>query len=199
MMESANSWTLTVTDLKQYTYCPRILYFMRCLPGVRPVTTKMREGSAAHDDAELREQRRLLRAYGFTTGERHFDVAIYSADLRINALLDLVIVEPDGKPIAVPVDYKMSDMAGAHVRLQLACYGLLVEAEMGLAAPYGFVYLTVERRAEKVPFSAALKHETRAALHEMRAIVEAELMPEPTARVARCVNCEFRRFCNDVL
>jgi len=198
-MDDTTAWTFTVTDLKQYAYCPRILYFMRCLPGVRPITTKMREGIAAHDDAELREQRRQLRAYGFTTGERHFDVAIYSAALRINARLDLVIVEPDGKPIAVPVDYKMSDMTGAHVRLQLACYGLLVEEEMGLAAPYGFVYLTMERRAEKVALSAALKQETQAALREMRAIVEQELMPEPTARAARCVNCEFRRFCNDVL
>jgi len=198
-MDDTTAWTFTVTDLKQYAYCPRILYFMRCLPGVRPITTKMREGIAAHDDAELREQRRQLRAYGFTTGERHFDVAIYSAALRINARLDLVIVEPDGKPIAVPVDYKMSDMTGAHVRLQLACYGLLVEEEMGLAAPYGFVYLTMERRAEKVALSAALKQETQAALREMRAIVERELMPEPTARAARCVNCEFRRFCNDVL
>jgi CRISPR-associated exonuclease Cas4 len=198
-MENTIAWTLTVTDLKQYAYCPRILYYMRCLPGVRPITTKMREGIAAHEDAELREQRRQLRVYGFTTGERHFDVAIYSATLRLNALLDLVIVEPDGKPIAVPVDYKMSDMTGAHVRLQLACYGLLAEEELGLPAPYGFIYLTVERRAEKVILSSALKLETQAALTEMRTIVEAETMPEPTTRAARCVNCEFRRFCNDVL
>ena len=198
-MESTTAWTFTVTDLKQYAYCPRILYYMRCLPGVRPITTKMREGIAAHEDAELREQRRQLRAYGFTTGERHFDVAIYSAALRLNARLDLVIVEPDGKPIVVPVDYKMSDMIGAHVRLQLACYGLLAEEELGLPAPYGFIYLTVEHRVEKVVLSSALKLETQEALREMRTIVEAEAMPEPTTRAARCVNCEFRRFCNDVL
>ncbi len=35
---------LTVTDLKQYCYCPRILFYMRCLPGVRPLTVKMEEG-----------------------------------------------------------------------------------------------------------------------------------------------------------
>ena len=198
-MESNVAWTLTVTDLKQYTYCPRILYFARCMPGVRPITTKMREGILAHDDAELREQRRQLRSYGFTTGERHFDVAIHSATLGLNALLDLVIVEPDGKPMAVPVDYKMSDMAGQHFRMQLASYGLLVEEEMGLPTPYGFLYLTTERRAEKVTLSTALKLEAQAALREMRALVECEVMPDPTAHAARCVNCEFRRFCNDVL
>lgn len=198
-MEEATAWTLTVTDLKQYAYCPRILYFMRCLPGVRPVTIKMEEGQAAHEDAERREQRRQLRTYGFSRGERHFDVHIYSTALRLNALVDMVIVEPDGRPIAVPVDYKMSDMVGPHVRLQLACYGLLVEEEMGLPTPFGFVYLTLERRPQKVTLSEALKLEAKAMLNEMRAVVEAERMPEPTARSARCVNCEFRRFCNDVL
>lgn len=65
--------TLTATDLKQFTYCPRVVYYMRCLPDVRPITAKMQEGIAAHDDAEARERRRGLGAYGFTTGQRHFD------------------------------------------------------------------------------------------------------------------------------
>ena len=47
--------------------------------------------------------------------------------------------------------------------------------------------------------SAALKLEARAVLAEMRQVVEAERMPDATVRVARCVNCEFRLFCNDVL
>lgn len=189
----------TVTDLKQFSYCPRILYFTRCLPDVRPVTAKMAEGIQAQQEAEAHEARRQLRTYGFTTGQRHFSVSLYSAALGLTALVDLVIVEPDGKSLAIPVDYKLSDTAGAHFKLQLACYGLLVEEEMGLAAPYGFLYLIPLRRAEKVMLSAALKLEARAVLAEMRQVVEAERMPDATVRVARCVNCEFRLFCNDVL
>lgn len=193
------NWVLTVTDLKQYTYCSRILFFMRCMPGVRPITAKMEEGARSHIEAELHERRRQLRSYGFTTGERHFDVAIYSAELGLSARIDLVIVRPDGQKIATPVDYKMSDMVGEHVRLQLACYGLLIEEEIGLPAPYGFVYLTVTRRPEKVVLSTSLKLRARAGLAAMRDLVNAEIMPEPTPHKGRCVNCEFRRFCNDVV
>ncbi len=193
------TWTLTVTDLKQYAYCPRILYFTRCLPHVRPVTAKMAEGIQAQEAEEAREQRRQLRSYGFTTGARHFAVSLYSATLGLTALVDMVISQPDGKAIVIPVDYKMSDLAGPHFRLQLACYGLLLEEEMGLPAPYGFLYLIPERRAERIPLSAALKLEARTLLAEMRRVVEAEIMPEPTLQAARCVNCEFRRFCNDVV
>ncbi len=193
------AWTLTVTDLKQYVYCPRVLYFSRCLPGVRPVTAKMSEGIAAHEEAEARERRRQLRTYGFSSGERHFGVDLYSADWHLTALIDLVIVRPDGQQVAVPVDYKLSSVAGAHFKLQLACYGLLVEEEMRLPAPYGFLYFIPERRAERVPLGARLRAKVGEALCEMRSIVEAEVMPGAPAQAGRCVNCEFRRFCNDII
>jgi len=193
------SWTLTVTDLKQYTYCPRILYFTRCLSDVRPVTVKMEEGRLAGQDAEAREMRRQLRSYGFRTGDRHFGVSLYSAALGLTAQIDLVIFRPDGQDIVVPVDYKLSRMVGKHFKAQLACYALLLEEEMELPAPYGFIYLIPFRQAERIVLSRRLKRSVRATLAEMRALVESEIMPPPTRRRARCVNCEFRRFCNDVL
>jgi len=191
-------WTLTVTDLKQYTYCPRILYYTRCLPHVRPTTEKMAEGKRTQEDEQAREQRRQLRTYGFETGQRHFDVALYSSTLGVSAVIDLVILRPDGQSVAIPVDYKLSTLAGEHFKLQLACYGLLVEEEMELPAPYGFIYLMPERRAQKVTISARDRERILVALAEMREIVEAERMPAMTTRPARCVNCEFRLFCNDV-
>jgi CRISPR-associated exonuclease Cas4 len=193
------AWTLTVTDLKQYAYCPRVVYFTRCLPGVRPITAKMTEGLLAQEAAEEREQRRQLRTYNFSTGERHFGVSLYSAAFGLTALIDLVILRPDGQNMVVPVDYKFSREVGGHFKLQLACYGLLLEEEMGLPAPYGFLYLIPDRRAEKVPLGARLKAEAQSALAEMRAMIDAERMPDPVERAGRCVNCEFRRFCNDVL
>ena len=192
------SWTLTVTDLKQYTYCRRILYFARCLPAIRPITAKMSEGICAGQEAEAREQRRQLRSYGFNTGERHFAVPLYSASLSIAAQIDLVILRPDNQGVVVPVDFKLSRQVGLHFKLQLACYALLLEEEMGLPAPKGFIYLIPLRRAEPVPLTARLKKQARAALVEMRETVEREEIPELTPRRARCVDCEFRLFCNDV-
>jgi len=158
----------------------------------------MAEGKRTQEDEQAREQRRQLRTYGFETGQRHFDVALYSSALGISAVIDLVILRPDGQSVAIPVDYKLSTLAGEHFKLQLACYGLLVEEEMELPAPYGFIYLMPERRAQKVTISARDRERILVALAEMREIVEAERMPAMTTRPARCVNCEFRLFCNDV-
>ncbi len=192
------AWVFTVTDLKQYVFCPRVLYYTRCLPDVRPVTVKMAAGARAGEDAEARERRRQLGTYGFASGERHFRVPLRSSGLGISALIDMIIVRPDGLPLAIPVDYKLSATPGEHFKVQLACYGLLVEEEIELPAPYGFLYLIPQRRAERVALTPALKGRVLGALREMRAIVNEEIMPEAPASAAKCVNCEFRRFCNDI-
>ena len=54
--------TFTVTDLKQYMYCPRIVYYTYCMPLLRPTTFKMEEGIVTHGEEKARERRRSLRS-----------------------------------------------------------------------------------------------------------------------------------------
>jgi len=54
--------TFVVTDLKQFAYCPRVVYYSYCLPLIRPMTYKMKAGQEAHVEEKGREQRRSLRA-----------------------------------------------------------------------------------------------------------------------------------------
>lgn len=195
-------WLLKVTDLKQFAYCPRIPYYHYCLPEVRPTTYKMDAGIRAQDRAEERERRRSLRAYGLTEGERHFNVSITSGQLGVSGQIDLVIKHAvNGEDRLVPVDYKLSRRdPGRHFKLQLACYALLLEEVWELPVEDGFLYLIPARRAVRVPITTRLRNDVRRQLAEIRALVLAERMPPvPPRQRSRCVDCEFRRFCNDVL
>lgn len=51
-------------------YCPRVAYYLRCLPNVRPTTYRMRSAVEAHEDEADRERRRGLRTYGLEDGAR---------------------------------------------------------------------------------------------------------------------------------
>ncbi|MXY93080.1 MAG: CRISPR-associated protein Cas4 [Caldilineaceae bacterium SB0670_bin_27] len=195
-------WLLKVTDLKQFAYCPRIPYYHYCLPEVRPTTHKMDAGIRAQDRAEERERRRSLRAYGLTEGERRFNVSITSGQLGVSGQIDLVIKHSvNGEDRLVPVDYKLSRRnPGRHFKLQLACYALLLEEVWDLPVEDGFLYLIPARRAVRVPITTRLRNDVRRQLAEIRALVLAERMPlVPPKQRSRCVDCEFRRFCNDVL
>ena len=189
-----------MTDLKQYVYCPRILYYHLCLPRVRPTTYKMRASVEAHTHEQGREERRSLRAYGLEEGKRHFNVALASERLGMTGEVDLVIeTTVKGNPQAIPVDYKLSRKVGPHFRLQLTAYAVMIEDAWGLPVKQGFLYLIPLRRAEAVRITARQRAALDEALTVMRAMLVKEQMPPPTRQRAKCVSCEFRRFCNDVL
>lgn len=192
-----------VTDLKQWTYCPRVVYYRYCLPAVRPVTPLMRAGQASHRDEGEREARRSLRTYGLERGERHFDVWLRSAALGLRGRLDLAVALPDRAAPgaeAVVIEYKDTErVRQPHFTLQLAAYALLLEEGWGLPVRWGFLYAIPARRAEAVPLTPALRRKVTQTVAALRAAVQGERLPPAPANRRPCVTCEFRRFCNDVV
>ena len=193
----------TVTDLKQFAYCRRVVFYTYCLPLVRPVTFKMERGAIAHRTASTKERRRSLRAYGLHRGERHFDVRLESPQLGLSGRIDMVI-ETDENQIGakeiIPVEYKNSRReVGAHWKEQLAAYALMLEEAWKTPVRRGFVYHLPLRRAREVPITPRLRKGVREIIAQMREMVERQAMPPPPRSRRPCVECEFRRFCNDVL
>ncbi|MBI4788426.1 MAG: CRISPR-associated protein Cas4 [Chloroflexi bacterium] len=198
MLDDDLAYPVRVSDLKQWVYCARVFFYQHCLPDVRPTTFKMEAGKAAGRSEVGREERRSLRVYGIAAGQREFDVPLRSARWGLRGEVDMVItVEGTGE--VIPVDYKLSRIAGAHFQLQVAVYGLLLEEMRGVSVRRGFLYEIPLRRAEEIAIDARLRRQTERAVAAMQAIIANETMPEPVKNRHKCVTCEFRRFCNDVL
>ena len=188
---------LTVTDLKQWMYCPRVAYYLRCLPNVRPTTYRMKSAVEAHEDEADRERRRSLRTYGLASGEREFEVDVASDALGLRGKIDLVVRREDE---VIPIDFKDSaNRAGRHFLVQLAAYGLMLEDATGLPARRGYLYSIPTRKSQRVELSDELKLAARTAIAEIQDMIARESMPEPTPVREKCRDCEFRRFCNDVV
>lgn len=189
-----------VTDLKQWAYCPRILYFHYCLPDVRPTTYKMKAGIEAGQNEEDRSKRRSLRLYGIKEGRTAYDYRLSSTSLGLRGKVDMVIWSQDGEETEVfPVDYKLSRRMGKHFKLQVAAYGAMLEEHEDLPSPRGFLYSIPKREAFKVSFTSRLKREFQESLEAMHKMLATERMPSPTLQRKKCVNCEFRRYCNDTV
>jgi CRISPR-associated exonuclease Cas4 len=184
---------VTVTDLRQYTYCPRVVYYMAMLP--RPLTGKMREGHKAHEDEEDRERRRSLRPYRLAHGEREYGVRLEDRALGLRAMLDMLVVTADE---VIPIEHKLSSgpLAATH-RVQLMAYALLASAEYGLPAKRGFVYWIPLRRASEVHFTPDLALQTHAVIQAVQELRQSEALPSATPVLGRCSDCEYRRFCGD--
>lgn len=186
---------VTISLLKQYVYCPRVVYYETCTPGVRPHTYKMLAGNEAHDRERERAARRTLTAYQIPTGERHFDVRLLSPKLNLSGLIDEVVLTPDE---AIVVDYKLAGWTGENHIIQLGAYSLMVEEAFAFPVYRGFIYLLNPRRFESVPIDEALRNSVLETLKSIDRIRLYEYMPPPVDQPNKCTSCEFRRFCNDV-
>lgn len=196
-----DAWLLRVIDLKQYEYCPRVVYYDYCLGELRPTTYKMAAGMTAQARVNTLEERRGLRAYGVQSGERHYHVPVLSEKLGCSGQIDMVIeTHDDNCPRLIPVDFKLSRREpGRHFKLQLACYAMMLEDDWGKPVAEGAIYLIPTKQVIKVPITARLRQDAIRQLLAIRHLVTAQQVPPPTTHRRRCVNCEFRRFCNDVV
>ncbi len=187
---------LRVNDLKQYDYCPRVVYYQYVMPVERAATFKMEHGKSAEARIDALEQRRTLRRYRLPDGTRHFHVWLASEALGLSGKLDLLIESSTGW---YPVDFKeTTGPVRANHLAQLCGYALLVEDAYRCAVNQGIIYLIPGNRVEPIPLTAELKRETLARLDRIREMVLAQRTPEPTPVRARCPDCEYRNYCGDV-
>jgi CRISPR-associated exonuclease Cas4 len=187
---------IPVTDLKQWAYCQRIVYYHRVMPAVGKPTFKMKEAVAAQDLVESLEMRRGLEAYGLDGAQRRFNVWLSDEALGLSGKADLLLEAP-GR-VAV-VDFKLtSGELGDNHRAQLAGYSMLAEAVLGVRAERAFVYRIPDNRIFAVEITAELRGEVLAAVDAIRKMCEVQWWPPPTPVRGRCVECEFANYCADV-
>ncbi len=187
---------LRVNDIKQYAYCPRVVFYQYSMPVQKKATWKMEQGKIEETEIDRLEKRRKLSAYRLGEGQRQFHVWLTSKRLGLTGKLDLLVDSPEG---LFPVDFKWTSGGPRRNHVcQLCGYALLLEDCYQRQVEKGFVYLMPKNDAVVFDLTAECKAETLRALEEIRAMVEKEQMPPPTPMRARCGDCEYRNFCGDI-
>lgn len=187
---------VTVTDIKQWGYCKRVVYYQRCLPDIRPTTYLMRHGRQQHEDQPRHAVRRVLPAQDVASGSREFAVRYFSAELGISGMVDEIIRADDGS--IIPVDYKNASTVANNHKLQLTAYSLLIEAKEQVVVNVGYIYLIPKRKMVRIAITDTLKTTVRQILTGIFTMIDREWMPPLPENTNLCVGCEFRRFCNDI-
>lgn len=195
-MSWAKVLELTVNDLKQWSYCPRVVYYRYTLPVDAEGTYKMDRGARAQDELEKLEVRRNFKRYGLADGRREFNLWLASDRYRLSGRLDMLIRAPEE---CCPVDFKDSARGPwPGWEIQLAAYGLLcLEADIR-PVRRGFIYLVPVARARELTFTNDLYEQVFLILGEITKYLANEDIPAPPLNVNKCVDCEYRNFCNDV-
>ena len=187
---------LNVVDLRQFVYCPRVVYYTWVEPVRPPATFLMQRGQRIEEEFTRLEPRRTLARYGLEEARRHFGMSMTGLDLGLTGKCDLVLEAPDR--VAV-VEFKATASAlFENQRVQLAAYALLAERHFHRPCPLGFVILKDRKLMPGVEIGAGLREQVIELLGRIRMLIHDPVLPPPTPVRARCTGCEYRNFCGDI-
>ena len=187
---------LRVSDLKQFVYCPRVVFYNYVMPVEKSVTFKMEYGKTAEDTIDRLEHRRKLKRYGISDGKRFFHVQVTSENVGLSGKIDLLIRTEDS---FYPVDFKhtTSQPHKNHI-YQLLGYALILEDVYKCRVTKGFVYLIPKEDAIIFNLTDDLKTEASTLLSEIRNMIVTQQIPPPVKSKNKCIDCEYQNFCGDV-
>lgn len=178
--------TISVTDIKHYFYCPKIVYFDKVMHADAVLSSQQEAAKKTHQEKEKKDRRRKTMFYDeqFPNCQKLFKVHMFSAPLGLEGIADCVIVNGQER---IPVDYKRMFSKKGEVwtdhRFQLAAYALLLEEQYSTIVRRGFVYYLPEDSAVEVRITESVKTYVKKVIRAIQNIIATG--EEPIARIPR--------------
>jgi CRISPR-associated exonuclease Cas4 len=187
---------LRVSDIAQYFYCPRKVYFMRTLGIAAPPRHKMKAGKEEH----RREHRRVKERktiYGFkqeTVEKVLHNVPIESPKHHLHGRVDTVIILQDKEIIPVEVKHTSLDSIRRNWREQITAYALLLETKFDTRVRRGIFYFPSKRKVTEIEITASDKEYITHTITSILNMIKSEKMP-PVHKGQKCSYCEMQMYC----
>lgn len=189
---------IPVTDIKQYHFCPRIIYFTRVL-GIEERPTELEKaGKEAHLDFHRKERRRTTLFGGKTirVEQKWTALRLKNEKLGIEGMVDMVVKTPEGYAI---VEYKTTDMpkkiVPSHL-YQAAAYAMLVEKAFKTIVRKLYIYYEKSGKFLEIPMRDSIRKHVIWTIGRIKNIIEKEKIP-PAKPSRKCKSCGYRWVCRE--
>lgn len=169
---------LTATDLMNYLYDPRSVYFSHILKIPQEVTLKMEEGKKIHDLYTQRSKRNKI-IKELPRLDKQYDIYIESDKIKYATRIDCILFTKKRNK-AYPVEFKYSRTPKKlyHRQIyQLVLEAILVEDFYNCKVNIGYMKFMVDDNFVKVHISKELKNSALHVLGKIQSIIEKEEYP----------------------
>jgi CRISPR-associated exonuclease Cas4 len=189
------SYKLPINLIRQYLFCPRVVYFLEVLniPKASPVW--VREGSTHHEKQTELFKRRTLARFHLENATIKTNVSLGFADFEFYGVCDVLII---GDTEVYPVEIKLhGDKPTNAQKMQLTAYGIIAEAVYSKKFETGFVLY--EKNGKTIPIKVSQSDKTSVIqiVKEIIEMVSIGRLPHSSADDSKCTQCEFLNYCND--
>lgn len=188
---------VTVSDALEYLFCPRFIFFERCLmiPEHQEKRFKVLKGRELHEIREKVNRDYLRKRLKCTRKE--ISVYLTSHKYHFKGEVDEVLFLEDGT--AAPLDYKYAEFKNTIYKThkyQAALYGILIMEHYGVDVKKGFVcYTRSNNYVAEIDFRQKDFEMAKQIVREILMIIQRGYYPEGTKQKARCVDCTYKNIC----
>ncbi len=192
-----NRAIITISDVLEYLFCPRFIYFMHCLeiPQHEEMRFKVLRGREVHEEKRSVNPHYLRKKIGVVRREQN--VFLASKEHCIKGIVDEVIFLDDGT--AAPFEYKFAEFKEKIFRTyhnQLALHAMMIQEQFNVEVTRGFVCFVRSRdHVEEVAFSEEDFERARELVQEILKIIGTGYFPERARSRAHCIDCCYRNIC----
>jgi len=188
---------ITPSDVIEYLYCPRFIYFMKCLDISQHEDERYKviKGREVHEEKAKINREYLRKKLGCVSK----DISAYlaSSALHLRGEVDEILEFSDGT--LAPLDYKFAeykDWVFQTHKYQSALYALLIMENYGKDVTRGYVcYIRSKNFLKEIQFCNADFKKAKSLVREILDIVSKGYYPKKKSSPAHCIDCCYKNIC----
>lgn len=189
------SYSLPVSLLTQFHFCPRIPYFQELLK-IKPFYPQwVDQGREFHESQKQIFKHRTLKRFGMETAKQTFNIKLHSITLQIHGILDSLLISTTN---VYPVEFKLSNRKPQRGQIiQLTAYAMLLEDQMKQSCSKGFILCGKKGKCYPIDITDFYRDKVLKTKNEILSCFEKSYLPDSSASSSQCTQCEYINYCND--
>ncbi|GEM77598.1 CRISPR-associated protein Cas4 [Vibrio sagamiensis] len=185
---------IPISHIRQYLFCPRVPWFKHVMQFEPPEQGWVAQGKRWHETHKSNHKRRFCNYLSPPT-ERTLNAYVVSTRLNIHGYIDELVT--NGQQ-SVVIEYKVdSGKPTLAQKLQLIAYVVALEESTNKEVVAAILLKGKATKQYKVTVNDKLKHTLLEVLYALRKTIASHRMPNSSASLAQCEQCEYLRYCND--
>jgi len=188
---------ITPSEVIEYLYCPRFIYFMNCLGIAQHEDQRfiVLKGREVHEHRKVRNPDYVRKKLGCVA--KDVDVYLVSDRYHLKGKVDEVLQLADGT--LAPLDYKFTQFKDAVYRThryQVILYGMMIEDTYQACVTRGYVcYVRNGNVVKEIEIGERERLEGMAMVKDIVGIIQRGQFPKRTPHAVRCLDCCYRNIC----
>ncbi len=193
--QATMSYSLPISLLRQYCFCPRIPYFQELLKLNPPKPVWVKQGEDLHKGQEKIFKHRTLKRFNLVQAKQEFNVFVSAEELQLHGMVDSLL---NSNEEIYPIEFKLNGHKPVKGQiLQLTAYAMVAEYQYNLPCRQGFILFENKGKTHPIVFKLKNKEQVVIIRDQILNDLEKSYLPDSPATPAQCTQCEYLNHCND--